>query len=412
MWKGWRLFHATDFQSLMYPCFTFGRILGLFPYKINASTIEVSKQCYILSTVIICICCIFDLLLIHDFITKINLKSVIRTLEGVSYYTFTGFIVIVTHILNGPRMRLLQTILDISSKLPPESYQKLSRLIHIKDIFGIILIVVQLCAYFLKADMDEINYATAMPMMFSTGFFFTVYLTLQEFHINMLYVNSVCVLKACFKRINENVAYMQELIVNDTKPSVSKWTCYFPRNQFLLINLKSLKKQHLMVSDAVKMLNIIFSLQLLATIIMCFCNITFELYFYAVRWQNGLFIRLSWDFLDMFFITLMFHITKIILLVWVCETGKNQAKEIGTTIHDVLNKTSDGQLKDELQLFSLQILHRDNTFSAKGLTVDATLLATMVGNITTYMLILIQFLVMLHSCDKKPGTNIINNSVI
>ena len=43
MSKRWCLCNAMDFQSLMYPNFTWSRILGLFPYKLNALTFEVSK---------------------------------------------------------------------------------------------------------------------------------------------------------------------------------------------------------------------------------------------------------------------------------------------------------------------------------------------------------------------------------
>jgi len=34
--------------------------------------------------------------------------------------------------------------------------------------------------------------------------------------------------------------------------------------------------------------------------------------------------------------------------VWACETGKNEAIKIGTTIHDILNSIRDVQIKDEV----------------------------------------------------------------
>ena len=36
------------------------------------------------------------------------------------------------------------------------------------------------------------------------------------------------------------------------------------------------------------------------------------------------------------------------LIVWACETGKNQAVKIGTTVHDMLNTISDEQIKYEV----------------------------------------------------------------
>ncbi|KAG5338779.1 GR28B protein, partial [Acromyrmex charruanus] len=405
MWKRYWLFHATDFQSLMYPCFTFCRILGIFPYKINASTFEISKWYFILLTIITCACGICDLLIIHDciFFYKSNLFDITKTLKFICYYTCNGFIMIITYILSSPRMRLLQTILKISSTLPPECYQKLSKLIHIKDIFGIILSIMQISIYFFKNHMLKLNYKDILSAMFIG------YLTLLEFEINMLYINCVCVLKACFKRLNENIVHLQKLVV---KRCVPKLIYHIQRNQLFLIQLKILQKQHLMISDTVQKLNLIFSLQLHATIVMTFSGIIFEIYYHAVRWQNGI-IHITFDmhFLDVL-MSMTFYILKIILIVWACETGKNQAQEINTIIHDVLNSTSNAQIKNELQLFSLQILHCKNTFSIKGLTVDATLLITMVGGITTYMLVLIQFLIAGHSCDKKIEISIANNSVI
>lgn len=246
---------------------------------------------------------------------------------------------IITHALSGPRMHLLQTILKISSKLPPESYQELSRLIHVKDIFGLILLIVQICLYFSEMQTIELNCLTVL---------FTVYLIVLEFQLNMLYINCVFVLKACFKKINDNVARMQRIVVNDVKPCVPRLIYQTQNNEFLAIELKNLKKQHLMVSDTVQMLNIIFSLQLLSSIVMCFSNITVELYSYAVRWEDGLLINFDKHFFEVLLTAVVYHIIKIILLVWPCETGKNQAQEIGTTIHDLLNRTNDERIKYEV----------------------------------------------------------------
>ncbi|XP_011705602.1 PREDICTED: uncharacterized protein LOC105460809, partial [Wasmannia auropunctata] len=376
MWKrGW-LYHATDFQSLMYPCFIVCRILGTLPYKINASTFEISKPYYILSTVIVCVIgCIYNLVLIYNLISKINSRNVTRTLEALCYHICSSFILIITHILSGPRMRLLQTILKISSKLSSKSYQKLSRLIYVKDIWGTTTVIVQTSIYFYKISIFD--YSNILNTILA------IYYIILMFQTSMLYINCVCVLKACFKSINDNLEHMQRLVVNDTKSCVPTFIGHLQRNQFFLIaELKALKKWHLMISDSVQTLNIIF-----------------------IRWQdNGILISFDRHLFDTSIMALAYHIGHLVFIVWVCETGKNQAQEIRTTIHDLLNNTSDEQIKDEvikLQVFSLQILHRKNIFFAKGLTIDATLLTTMSGSITTYMLILIQFLITSHSCDKK-----------
>ncbi|XP_018058033.1 PREDICTED: putative gustatory receptor 28b [Atta colombica] len=223
-----------------------------------------------------------------------------------------------------------------------------------------------------------------------------VFISLLGFQMDMLYINCVCVLKACFKEINDNLKNLRELVINN----ISRWSYNEQRYPFLLKKLKALKKQHLMISDTVKMLNMIFSLHLLATIALSFKQIIFYVYFDVIQWQNGISLNQDRIYNSYFISIIIYYFTRFVLIVWACETGKNEAIKIGTTIHDILNSIRDVQIKDELNLFSLQILHCDNTFSTKGLTVDASLFTVMVSSISTYLLILIQFLIITHSCDE------------
>ncbi|XP_011696459.1 PREDICTED: uncharacterized protein LOC105455101 [Wasmannia auropunctata] len=390
--KKWRPFQATDFQSLMCPCFTFCHILGIFPYTINASTFKMSKPRYILSTVVICMIGVFEIMLLHSWLSgkMIDFEDVPKALEVHFYYILSCFITIVTYILSGPRMRLLQTVMDVSSKLSSNTYKKLSQLIHAKDISGFFffLAIMMIC-------YSKLNTGPLLKL-------YTMYIGLVVFQMDMLYMNCVYILKACFKRLNDKIANLRKLVVKDVSHLFSRIYHHEQRNPFLLIELKALKKQHLMISDTVQMLNLVFSLQLLATMIITFGEITFGLYFYISQWpifSNELPKDLWYSYFMMFVIYQFF---KMLLMVWACETGKNQALEIGTTIHLLFNSISDKEVKHELKLFSLQILHRENIFSAKGLNVDATLVAAIVGNVTTYVLILMQFLLLSNSCDGNP----------
>ncbi|XP_071563972.1 uncharacterized protein [Temnothorax nylanderi] len=335
-WK--RLFHATDFESLMYPSFTFCYILGIFPYKINASAFEISKPRYILSTVVMCVCLIglLSSLYMMDICGIPKSTSVPKTLERNCFYILSGFVAVVTHILSGPRMRLLQTIMEISWKLPSESYQKLSRLIHAKDILGSLYLVIQISIY-LKTNIHIILKI------------FLVYVILLVFHMDMLYMNCVCVLKACFKQINDNLEHIRYHMMNDEVYHLDRMH-YKQRSPVLLIKLKALKKQHQMISDAVQRMNMIFSLQLLATIILTFIEITFQLYFRMVHWQKDISVIMLDDdiYKVLLIIFITYHFTKMMMIVWACETAKNQALQIGTTVHDAFNSTGDNEIKSEV----------------------------------------------------------------
>jgi len=338
-WKKWQLFQATDFQSLMYPCFTFCRVLGIFPYKINGSIFETSKQRYILPTVVLCTLCIYEIGVLYeiDIAGTITFKGVPKTLERNCFYMLGNFIAVVTYILSDPRMHLLQTIMNISTKLSINSYQKLSRLIHIKDILGFFFLIGYAIFYYSTLNFNTLHKA------------FVPYIHLLVFQMDMLYMNCVCILKTCFQRVNDNLINLREH-VND-EPHCLRQIYHEHRNSFLLISeLKALKKEHLVISDTVQMLNTIFSLQLLATIVMTFAELTFQLYFYIMQWRIGMLVsNMSNQSYDLFLIvSITYYSIKMVLIVWACETGKDQAIKIGITVHDLLNNTSDEQIKDEV----------------------------------------------------------------
>ncbi|KYM75559.1 Putative gustatory receptor 28a [Atta colombica] len=387
----WLLFYATNFKSLMYPCFMFSRILGIFPYKIDALNIKACKLYYILSTIITCAICICDTIIVFDINInkKIKFKSISRLLERNCFYILSGSIIVITFILSEPRRHLLQTVLKLSLKLPQKSYQNLSRLIHAKDIFGFSFIIM-LAIYNLKIQGSILGKITL------------VYIEMLVLQMDMLYINCVCVIKACFKQINDSLVNLRELMVN-SEPYTLREINNEERNTVILMELKILKKQHMAISDTIQMLNMIFTLQLLFTIIKTFIFITFNLYFCLLRAQNT--ESLNNLEKEIYYNTLIanvtFYITKIMLIVWACETSKNQAMEISTTIIDVSNSNNDKEIEYELELFSLQLMHRKNIFSAKGFTINAKFLTTMIGGVVTYLLILIQFLLMSNSCNAK-----------
>jgi len=112
------------------------------------------------------------------------------------------------------------------------------------------------------------------------------------------------------------------------------------------MELKILKKQHLTVSKAVQMLSMIFSLQLLATTVIIFSQISLILYYYILFKRYLLPVDILFDMLFLLYTAYLF--IKMILIVWACETGKNQAQQISSSIYDALNSTTDEQIKDEV----------------------------------------------------------------
>jgi hypothetical protein len=169
------------------------------------------------------------------------------------------------------------------------------------------------------------------------------------FQMDMLYMNCVFVLKACFKQISDNLMNLIELVTNN-KPYILRRIYYNEGNPLVLMELKALKKQHLAICNTVYVLNQIFSLQLLVSITRTFSEVTFMLYFVVMRWKIGMMaVNINSQIHDMFMIlTMTRSALKTGLLVWACETGKNQAVDINTTVHSVLNSISDKEIKREV----------------------------------------------------------------
>ena len=137
---------------------------------------------FILSTIVICVCDVTNFALIYSIIkSKIDFGDVIWNIHIVIYYFLTSFIMIITHFLSSPRMRLLQTIMEISSKLSSKSYQKLSRLIHVKDVLSNVVRIVQLSIKMSKLLKAQDNF---FAILFGL---FTMYFALYSY-IKYLYI--------------------------------------------------------------------------------------------------------------------------------------------------------------------------------------------------------------------------------
>lgn len=121
----------------------------------------------------------------------------------ISFQIIGSFITIVTFVLSGPRIRLFKTILQISSGLSSESYQNPSVLIHAKDIFdSFFLLVYTFSGYY--------NWHVSVSVKLCL-----LYFNLVAFQINMLYINCVYVLTACFKKINND---LENLFIKYNQP--------------------------------------------------------------------------------------------------------------------------------------------------------------------------------------------------
>ncbi|KAK9308324.1 hypothetical protein QLX08_001750 [Tetragonisca angustula] len=80
------------------------------------------------------------------------------------------------------------------------------------------------------------------------------------------------------------------------------------------------------------------------------------------------------------------------LLTFKITKATNEIQKTGNLVHTLLKYTIDRQIKEELEQFSLQLLHRKINFTANGyFTLDNMLFKSILSTVITYMVILLQF---------------------
>ncbi|XP_029179083.1 gustatory receptor for sugar taste 43a-like [Nylanderia fulva] len=106
----------------------------------------------------------------------------------------------------------------------------------------------------------------------------------------------------------------------------------------------------------------------------------------------------------------VFHTSKLLGVVQPTYATTMQGKKTAVLVSQLLSESHDREGTRKLEIFSLQLLHRPVIFSVCGLfTLDRTLITSIVGAVTTYLVLMVQFQ---NEDDKKLGfDNIVKNAM-
>nr|XP_034178698.1 uncharacterized protein LOC117603539 [Osmia lignaria] len=381
--KKWKLFHATDFVSLMYPCYFIGNLFGVFPFKCDSSGYTISRIRVIYSMIILTT---FLIVAFYTGYKNNTTPTILLTLPKKLHHNVYLIMALSTISLTYGQyktiLRFLQEFKEASSMLAPKDFNDMAIFVHSKDIF-----------VFLFLSSHVFNCVESGNTFVTVRNFYGLFIMLVNFIMDMFHINSACVLKACFMKINEELDKFR-------KPVAKTFLRHKQSTPSLLMKLKNLEGKHLQVTDILQLLNKIFVTQLVLTTVKTFITSTFNLYFWLVRFNGGEKAQKNllfwyWPYIP----PVIYNFLKFVTTIWACETATNKAKQIRTTLHDVLSEATDLSVKRELELFSLQLLHCDTTFSAKMIDINVSLLVELVGGVTVYLLILLQFLLNSLVCE-------------
>ncbi|XP_026669750.1 putative gustatory receptor 28b isoform X2 [Ceratina calcarata] len=367
----------TNYVQLMCPYVFISRLMGFIPYKIVSSKFVYSKPYFVYSTIIF----VSYVTYLAFCVYKVNFhyREIYTFILHRMHLTFNiifGLVVITSaYALKRSVLRIIERISQISRMLPPKMFSSLAKKMYTKDALMFSLSL-SFTLYGLSSYTIPLLYAVWIP-------FFVILV------INTLYTNNVYVLEACLKEINDVLVKLREILLND-EPHLLRRVYHSQKNPILLAELRTLKKQHLEISEIVRTMDSAFGASILTILILLLIDISLNLYVYLVMMNQG--GRIT----ELFSINLFFvfhHVLEVILIIWATEKAKTQGKRIGSNIHRIIIHTYDKEITDELKLFSMQVLQKEITFTAKGLVLDATVLTKAVCSITTFLLVLIQFLV-------------------
>ncbi|XP_046470993.1 gustatory receptor for sugar taste 43a isoform X1 [Neodiprion pinetum] len=163
---------------------------------------------------------------------------------------------------------------------------------------------------------------------------------------------------------------------------------------------------HSSLSDTVLVINSVFGLPALVAVLTCLLHLIITPYFLILE-ANG-------DHNEMFLVVQLMwcigHVGRLLIVVQPCYAASVQAKGTAVLVSQLLSVNWEPDVRKQLEIFSLQLLHRPLEFSACGLcSLDRSLVTSIAGAVTTYLVILIQFQ---KDDDTKETNTILKNATM
>ncbi|XP_055633109.1 putative gustatory receptor 28b [Toxorhynchites rutilus septentrionalis] len=139
-----------------------------------------------------------------------------------------------------------------------------------------------------------------------------------------------------------------------------------------------------------------FSVQMLAIVTISFVISVFDSYYILETIIADSFTHWPFSkaqFVAFFLYQAVVYVVGVIKIVYWSNSAVKENEKIAVNVHKLINANNyDEELTRQLSHLSLQLTHRKVTFTAYGFfNLDFTLLFTLIGAATTYLVILVQF---------------------
>ncbi|KAK4883534.1 hypothetical protein RN001_006853 [Aquatica leii] len=261
-----------------------------------------------------------------------------------------------------------------------ESYRKTKMYLIICSSVIVIYTTAMLTNNFVN-HLSSLNYLTIGVALAYSAPLFPV-LALAQF------CTFAVILRVRFTWINERMESV------GLQQKIKKTSDSFDKDHLLTV-IQELGDKHHKLCTISKKLNKVYAAQILLFMMQAFLMLVTVSFFlikmYYLRSFNQITINDKIYYANMLF----FHIVLLLSITLICASTAKEARRAGTILHNVVPMYAFSTI-NHLDLgaacFSLQLLHHNVKFTACRLfPIDETLLYTIVGAATTYLVIVLQF---------------------
>ncbi|XP_033223109.1 gustatory receptor for sugar taste 43a-like [Belonocnema kinseyi] len=271
-----------------------------------------------------------------------------------------------------------------------------------------------------RVDRGPLNY-TPIYFMYFVITVFDIQYALASFHIGERFARMNQIIERFLKSYKisdyfkrdlglvgefKHQRQMASIMASDTRSlpgretKVFDWLVAGNDNKSIADGVSLLITLHGNLCQSTLLLNTGFGIPLLFNILSCLLHLIITPYFVYIEVHDE---HCSYRVITMQILWIVFHMMGLLVTVQPCYWSCVQAKETGVIISELLTLKWDIEIRKQLEIFSLQMLHRPLEFSACGLFImDRTLVTSIAGAVTTYLVILIQF----QSGDDDDNQNV------
>ncbi|BES97737.1 Gustatory Receptor [Nesidiocoris tenuis] len=248
--------------------------------------------------------------------------------------------------------------------------------------------VFMLCVVSLECGLGNENVYHNLPLC---------YLRIIEFLSEIMFVAPVLALGDQFCHLNSRMGRCFDQTHPGTIARVLPFVEFPSKDYGRMVNfdaqdeLRTLSAIHWKLCSVGSHINATFSCQLLVLFVSLFVNVITRPYFIFLSFNDPDVASETMDIVR-YSGWVVLYALQLWLLVWPCSRARDEAAHTSTVIVQRLNKPIPLGNRKMLEQFLVQLMNHKLTFTVYNLfTLDLSVLTSVAGAVTTYLVILIQF---------------------